>query len=100
LPISINEACERVGVGRKHVYLRANTEARAIAYRHSRYRAAVKQQRDARLQTQIGDILDARLAAGYAGVSARDIWAQMDTEAQSVSGIFSHINRVLTSRRQ
>lgn len=100
LPISINEACERVGVGRKHVYLRANTEARAIAYRHSRYRAAIKQQRDARLQAQIGDILDARFAAGYAGVSARDIWASLDTEAQSVSGIFSHINRVLTSRRQ
>ena len=99
-PISINEACERVGVGRKHVYLRANTEARAIASRHSRYRTAVMLQRDERLRTQIGGILDERLAAGYDGISARDIWASLDTEAQSVSGIFSHINRVMTSRCQ
>lgn len=80
-PISINEACERVGVGRKHVYLRANTEARRIASRHSRYRTAVKQQRDERLQAQIAGILDERLAAGYDGMSARDIWARLDTEA-------------------
>jgi len=99
-PISINEACERVGVGRKHVYLRANTEARAIAFRHARFRATVKQQRYTRLQTQIGEILDERLAAGYEGLSARDVWAHLNTEAQSVSGIFSHINKVLASRRQ
>jgi predicted DNA-binding transcriptional regulator AlpA len=99
-PISINEACERVGVGRKHIYLRANTEARAIAFRHSRYRTSVKLQREALLETQIGEILDRRLEAGYEGMSARDIWAQLDTEAQSVSGIFTHINKVLTSRRQ
>lgn len=97
-PISINEACERVGIGRKHAYLRANREARAITDRYSRYRATVRQQREAKLQAQIGEILDERLAEGYEGMSARDIWSRLDNEAQSVSGIFGHINQVLSRK--
>lgn len=99
VPISINEACERVGVGRKHLYLRANAEARAIADRHSRYRTTVRLQRETELRERISKILDERLTAGYEGMSARDIWAQLDTEAQSVSGIFGHISLVLTTKR-
>ena len=99
-PISINEACERVGVGRKHLYLRANMEARAIADRHSRYRASLRQERETDLQVQIGEILAERLADGYEGMSARDIWTRLDSEARSVSGIFGQINQVLTSKRQ
>ncbi|AXE34654.1 TniQ family protein [Chromobacterium phragmitis] len=97
-PISINEAGERVGVGRKHLYLRANAEARAVADRHRRHRAATKQQRDDQLRAKIEALLDERLAAGYEGISARDIWAQLDAEAQSVCGIFNHISAVLSSR--
>lgn len=97
-PISINEASKRVGVGRKHLYLRANAEARAIADRHRRYRAACKQQRVDELRTKIEKLLDERLEAGYEGISARDIWARLDTEAQSINGIFHHINLLISSR--
>lgn len=94
VPISINEACERVGVGRKHLYLRANTLARAIADRHSRYRASLREQREADFQVKIGEMLDARRADGYDGVSARDVWESLGTEAQSVSGVFGLIRQV------
>lgn len=99
VPISINEACERVGIGRKHAYLRANAKARAIADRHSRYRTSVRLEREADLKVRIGEILEERLAAGYEGMSAREIWARLGSEAQSISGIFGHINQVLASKR-
>ncbi|WP_159099412.1 hypothetical protein [Parazoarcus communis] len=44
-------------------------------------------------------MLDERLAAGYEGMSARDIWYRLDTEAQSVPSIFRHIATVMDSRR-
>lgn len=92
------EANERLGVDRKNLYLRANLEARALADRYQRHRAALGEQRQARLRTQIGQVLDERLAAGYSGMSARDIWNRIDTEAQSVSGIFRHISAVRDER--
>lgn len=98
-PVSVHEASERVGVDRKNLYLRANLETRVLADRYLRHRTSVGEQRQARLQAQIGDILDERLAAGYEGMSARDIWNQLDTEAQSVPGIFRHISQVVGSRR-
>lgn len=97
-PISINEACERVGIGRKHAYLRANEEARAIADRHSRFRTSLRRRREDELKVKIGEILEKRLKDGYEGISAREIWSQLDSEAQSVSGIFGHINQVLANR--
>lgn len=97
--ISVNQASERLGVDRKNLYLQANAEARAIADRYLRRRAARGEQRQTRLQSQIGEVLDERLAAGYEGMSARDIWYRLDTEAQSVPGIFSHIATVMDSRR-
>jgi hypothetical protein len=98
-PVSVNEASERVGVDRKNLYLQANAEARAIADRYLRHRAARGEQRQTRLQSQIGEVLDERLAAGYEGMSARDIWHRLDTEAQSVPSIFRHIATVMDSRR-
>lgn len=98
-PVSVNEASERVGVDRKNLYLQANAEARAIADRYLRHRAARGEQRQTRLQSQIGEVLDERLAAGYEGMSARDIWHRLDTEAQSVPSIFRHIATIMDSRR-
>lgn len=99
-PISINDAAERVGVGRKHLYLRANAEARAIADRHSRHRSEVKRQRETHLRQQINEILDERQADGYVGMSARDVLARLDAEARAVPGVFGHIQAVLASRRE
>lgn len=98
-PVSVNEASERLGVDRKNLYLQANAEARAIADRYLRHRTARGEQRQTRLQSQIAEVLDERLAAGYEGMSARDIWHRLDTEAQSVPGIFRHITAVMDSRR-
>ncbi|GGP23166.1 hypothetical protein GCM10010970_31660 [Silvimonas iriomotensis] len=98
VPISINEAADEVGVGRKHLYLQANTEARAIGDRHRRYRAGCSNQRIADLRQKIGELLEERLAEGYAGISARDVWTALDVETRSVSGIFEHIAAVLAER--
>ena len=70
-----------------------------MLYPYLRHRASIGEQRQARLQAQIGDVLDERLAAGYEGMSARDIWNRLDTEGQSVPGIFRHISQVIGSRR-
>ncbi len=40
------------------------------------------------------------MEAGYEGLSARDIWNRLDTEAQAVSSIFRHIATVMDSRRR
>lgn len=99
-PISINEACERVGVGRKHLYLRANAEARAITDRHSRYRARVRKQREDDLVVRIGEVLDAKVAEGFAGLSARDIWERLGEEARSVESVFGLIRQVMDQRHE
>ncbi|KDC57254.1 TniQ family protein [Bordetella bronchiseptica] len=97
-PISINEACERVGVGRKHLYLKANAEARTITDRHSQYRARVRKQREDALVVRIGEVLDAKVAEGFAGLSARDVWERLDEEARSVESVFGLIRQVMETR--
>lgn len=97
-PISINEACKRVGVGRKHLYLRANVEARAITDRHSRYRARVRKQREDAFVARISEVLDTKVAVGFAGLSARDIWERLDEDARSVENVFGLIRQVMETR--
>lgn len=98
-PVSVHEASERLGVDRKHLYLRANTEARALAHRYLNHRECRREQLQAELHAQIGKALDERLKAGYRGMSARDIWDRLDAEAKSVPSIFRHITTVMDSRR-
>ena len=98
-PVALHEACTQLGVSRKQLYLRANTEARILADRYRRHQASLTQRREERLHVQIGEVLDERLAAGYDGMSARDLWSRCDTEVQSVPSIFSHIRAVLNGRR-
>ena len=93
VPISINDAAVRVGVGRKHLYLNANTEARAIAHRHSEYRTSTRTAREAAFQGKVGVLLAERLAAGYGGISARDVREQLAGEANGASNVFGHINQ-------
>jgi transposase-like protein len=98
-PVALHEACTRLGVSRKQLYLRANTEARAIADRYRRHQASQAQQREERVHVQIDEVLNERLSAGYDGMSARDLWSRCDTEIQSVSSVFSHIQAVLKGRQ-
>ena len=97
-PVSINEACRRLGVGRKHLYLRANAEARAITDRHTRYRSHVRKQREDDFMMRIGEVLDDRLAEGFKGLSARDIWERLDEESCSVGSVFGLIRQVMMQR--
>lgn len=97
-PISISEAAQQLGVGRKHLYLRANAEARALAERHSRYRAAQGEQSRQKLQARIAEILDERLSDGYAGISARDVWEALDEDTRKAPHVFSHISEIMRSR--
>lgn len=97
-PISISEAARQLGVGRKHLYLRANAEARALAERHNRYRTALGEQSRKSLRARISETLDERLGEGYEGISARDVWDSLDEEARKAPHVFSHISQVMDSR--
>lgn len=88
---------DRCGLARS--YLRANEEVRALAGRYHRYRATHMRQREEYLQERIGELLEERLDTGYEGLSARDVWSQLGTEAKGISGVFQHINLVLAARR-
>lgn len=50
------------------------------------------------LHTQIGEVLDARLAAGYFGMSPQDIWSRLDAEARAVPSVFRQINEVKAAK--
>lgn len=93
-PITLGEACQRVGVEYKQLYLRANKEAREIADRYRRHRMAVKARREVALHDQLGEILNERLMAGYEGMSARDVRNRIDEELKSVRNSFELIRQV------
>lgn len=97
-PISVYEACRRLGIERKQAYLRLNAEARALADRYRRHRAGRVREREAELRAGIGAVLDERLDAGYAGVSAREVWERLGEEARGVGNVFRHIRAVRAER--
>lgn len=97
LPITLAEACERVGVDHKRLYLRANAEARAIADRYRRYRAAVREAREAQFQAEVGELIQARLDAGYEGISAREVWQSLSSDLKSVRYTYHHLAKALAA---
>jgi hypothetical protein len=90
-PITLIEACKRVGVEYKLLYLRANKEARAIADRHRRFQAASREDKEARLKEQVGELIQERLDAGYEGISAREVWLRLDGDLKSVRHTYRQI---------
>lgn len=97
-PISLHEACQRVGVEYKQLYLRANREARMIADRFRRHREMVKANREEKLRERIAEVIDERCAAGYAGMSARDLTTRIDEPLKAVRNSFSIIREVREQR--
>lgn len=97
-PVSVHKASERIGVDRRNLYLSAKAETRALADRYLSHRARMGEERQRQFQAQIEEVLDERSAAGYVGMSARDIWNRPGTEAQSVPSNFRHINAVKAAR--
>lgn len=97
-PITLGEACQRVGVEYKQLYLRANKEAREIADRYRLHRETLKIQRKTALYGQLGEILDERLQAGFGGMSARDVRNRIDEDLRSVRNSFVLIRQVREER--
>jgi predicted site-specific integrase-resolvase len=93
-PITLGEACQRVGVEYKQLYQRANQEARMIADRYRRHREAIRADREGAVREKIMEILDERLDAGYEGVSARDLRATLDNALSGVRNSFSLIREI------
>ncbi len=96
-PITLVEACQRTGVEHKLLYLRANTEARAIADRHRRHQAALKEDKEARLQVQVGELIRERLYAGYEGISAREVWQQLDGNLKTIRHTYRQVAKAIAA---
>ncbi len=96
-PISLGQACARVGVDYRHLYLRANVEARAIADRYMRFMASRRADREARLKEEVGGLLRERREAGYTGMSAREVWYQLEGDVKSVRYSYTHIRAAVAA---
>lgn len=95
IPIPLIEACTRIDVDIKLLYLRANKEARAISARYRQYELQMKEMRENELRKKVEEVLSERLAQGYEGMSARDIREQVaGTELANVRNTFALIKRV------
>ncbi len=96
-PITLAEACKRTGLDHKLLYLRANTEARAIADRYRRHQASSRKAKEARLQAQVGELIQERLNDGYEGISAREVWQQLDSDLKSVRHIYRQVAKAIAA---
>lgn len=97
VPITLAEACQRTGVEHKLLYLRANTEARAIADRYRRHQAALKEAKEARLQAEVGELIRERLDAGYEGISAREVWQQLDGDLKTIRHTYRQVAKAIAA---
>ena len=79
------------------LYLRANTEARAIADRYRRYQAVFRDTKEARFQAQVGELIRERLDAGYSGISAREVWRRLDSGVTSVRNTYREIAKAIAA---
>lgn len=97
MPISLGEACLRVGIDCKVLYQQANVEARAIADRLRRYQSLARQEREGRLREKIGELIQERRDAGYEGMSAREVWHQLEGGIKSVRHTYRFIGTAVAA---
>lgn len=94
-PIPLIEACRRIDVDIKLLYLRVNKEARALSERYRQYELQMKEMRENELRKKVEEVLSERLAQGCEGMSARDIREQVaGTELANVRNTFALIKQV------
>lgn len=96
-PITLAEACMRTGVEHKLLYLRANTEARAIADRYREYQATMREDKETRLQAQVGELIQERIEAGYEGISAREVWQNLSNDLKSVRHTYWQVAKAIAA---
>jgi hypothetical protein len=93
-PITLAEACERVGIDCHQAYLRANAEARALVSRFERRRQETLARRKSALRLYLSETLTQRRQAGYVGMSARDALEHLEGELRGVRNSFELIREV------
>lgn len=96
-PITLAEACQRTGLDHKQLYLRTNAETRAIADRYQRHQATKREERKARLQAQVGELIRERLDAGFEGMSARELWQNLDSDLKAVRHTYRQVAKAIAA---
>ncbi|WP_434514327.1 TniQ family protein [Dechloromonas sp. ARDL1] len=96
-PISLADACLRTGLDHKLLYLRANTEARAIVDRYQRHQAASREAKEIRLQAQVGELIRERFDAGFEGMSAREVWQTLDSDLKTVRHTYRQVAKAIAA---
>lgn len=96
-PITLVEVCQRTGLDHKLLYLRANTEARAIVDRYRRHQAASRKAKEARFQAEVNELIRERLDTGYSGISARDVWLNLDKHVTAVRNTYREIAKAIAA---
>ena len=93
----MGEACRRIGIEEKHLYLQANQEARAIVDRYERHRASQRNVLHARLKEQVTNVMLNRRAEGYEGMSARDVLPHLTSDVRSARNVYGLIAEVVAA---
>lgn len=96
-PVTLAETCLRTGLDHKLLYLRANTETRALVDRYQRHQAASRKAKEVRLQAQVGELIRERLDAGFEGISAREVWQTLDSDLKTVRHTYRQVARAIAA---
>ena len=96
-PISLLQACERIGIDQRLVYQNANQQARAISERFLKAREAVRQEKTHALQEHLAGVYENRVNEGKAGLSAREAWETIPKELLSIRNVFGHIKQTVAA---
>jgi hypothetical protein len=96
-PVTLAEACQRTGLDHKLLYLRANAEARAIVDRYQRHQAASRKAKEVRLQAQVGELIRERFDAGFEGMSAREVWQNLDSQLKTVRHTYRRVAKAIAA---
>lgn len=89
--MSLAQVSKQLGIDPKQLYQNANAETRAIVDRYQGHRAGSREDKMKRLHDQVTALLHERWNAGYAGMSARDIWPLLTHDLKAIRHSFRHI---------
>lgn len=93
-PISVAEAGRRLGVDDRHLYLRANEQARALGARWKQYQASCKDRKRAELKAQLVEVYPAMLEQGQCLNLMGATQGVTGNVLNSVEGVFDVLREV------
>jgi hypothetical protein len=97
MPLTLSQVCQRTGIDHKLLYLRANSETRAIVDRFRRHQAAARETKLATLQVRVNELIQERIDDGFEGISAREVWQKLDGNLKSVRHTYRHIAKAVAA---